>query len=72
MPRLKIPCNTRPRNNFAFAFQLMAVGLLNTAGVQNLKYQDQGIFITLEAVLYPTVLEISMYGVKLRDISSVI
>jgi len=50
----------------------MAVGLLNTAGVQNLKYQDQGIFITLEAVLYPTVLEISMYGVKLRDISSVI
>jgi len=57
-------CNAQPCNNFAFAFQLMTVGLLNPAGFQNLKYQHQGIFRHLEALLYPTVLEISVFGVK--------
>jgi len=28
------------------AFQLMTIGLLNTAGFQKLKYSDQGIFRT--------------------------
>jgi len=42
----------------------MTVGLLNPAGFQNLKYQHQGIFRHLEALLYPTVLEISVFGVK--------
>jgi len=35
---------TQPCNNIDFTFQLMIIGLLNTAGFQNLKYQEQGIF----------------------------
>jgi len=49
--RLNIPCNARWHNNFAFAFQLMTVGLLNIAGIQNLKYQDQGSFRSSRTVV---------------------
>jgi len=51
-------------NNFKFMFQLMTVGLLNTKGFQNLKHciRNMRFFEHLEAFLYPTVHEISMFG----------
>jgi len=57
----------RARNNFEFTFQLMTVGLLNTEGFQNLNYciRNKRFLEHLEACLYPTVLEISAFGVKL-------
>jgi len=60
-------CNVRARNNFKFMFQLMTVGLLNTEGFHNLKYciRSKGFLEHLETLLYPTVLEISAFGVKL-------
>ena len=63
----KTTCNVRARNNLKFTFQLMTVGLLNTEGFENLKYciRSKGFLEHLEALLYPTVLEISMFGVKL-------
>jgi len=41
----------------------MTAGLLNTKGFQNLKYciRSKGILEHLEAFLYPTVHEISMF-----------
>jgi len=54
------------RNNFEFTFQLMmAAGLLNTEGFQNLKYfiRSKAFLEHLEALLYPTVLEIYTLGV---------
>jgi len=63
----KTTCNVRARNNFQFTFQLVAAGLLNTEGFQNLKYCDRskGFLEHLEILLYPTALEISTFGVKL-------
>jgi len=61
-------CIARLCKNFAFTFQLMTVGLLNTAGIQKLKYQDHGIFRTSS---HPTVLQISVFSVKLPDINTV-
>jgi len=54
-------------NNFKFTFQLMTAGLLNTEGFQNLKYciRSKGFLELLKVLLYPTVLEISVFGVKL-------
>ena len=46
MCKMKITCDTRSRKNFEFAFQLMTVDLLNTGGLQNLGYLEQGIFRT--------------------------
>jgi len=45
----------------------MADGLLNTEGFQNLKYciRIKGFLEHLEILLYPTVLEVSTFGVKL-------
>jgi len=55
------------RNNFEFTFQLMTAALLNTKGFQNLKYciRSKGFLEHPEALMYPTVLEISTLGVKL-------
>jgi len=60
--------NVLPCNSFTFAFQLRAVGLLNTAGFQNSRSRD---FLEYLKALYPTVLEISVFGVKLPEISTV-
>jgi len=64
---IKTTCNVRARKNFEFTFQLMTAGLLNTEGFNNLKYciRSKGFLQHLEALLYPTVLEISAFGVKL-------
>jgi len=45
----------------------MTAGLLNTEGFQNLKYciRCKGLLEHLEALLYPTALEISLFGAKL-------
>jgi len=45
----------------------MIASLLNTEGFQNLKYciRSKGFLERLEALLYPAVLEISAFGVKL-------
>jgi len=45
----------------------MTAGLLNVEGFQNLKYciRSKGFSEHREALLYPTVLEISAFGVKL-------
>jgi len=45
----------------------MTAGLLNAEGFQNLKYciRSKGFLEHLEALLYPTFLEISTFGVKL-------
>jgi len=68
--RTQITCNAWACNNFEFTFQLMTVGLLNTKGFQNLKYciRSKGFLEHLEAFLYPTVCEISLFGfvVKLQ------
>jgi len=58
-------------NNFEYTFHFMTVGLLNTAGFHNLKCQHQGFLEHLEAFVYPTVPEISLFGIKLPDISGV-
>jgi len=52
-------------------FQLMTVGLLSTAKIQNLNYRDRGLFETLEVLLHPTDLDILVFGIKLPDISGV-
>jgi len=44
--RLKLPCSAWAHSNFSFAFQLINIGLLNTARFQNFKYSDQGNFRT--------------------------
>ena len=48
----------------------MIVDLLNTEGFHNLQYciRSKGFLELLEALLYPTVLEISAFGVKLKHI----
>jgi len=45
----------------------MTAGLLNAEGFQNFKYciRSKGFLEHLEALLYPTFLEISTFGVKL-------
>jgi len=50
-------------HNFKFMFQLITVGLLN----KNLKYciRSKGFLEHPEALLYPTVLQIFAFGVKL-------
>jgi len=60
----KITCNAQACNNFELTFQLMTVCLLNTNGFQNLKYciRSKGFLEHLEAFLYPTVHEISVFG----------
>jgi len=60
----KTTCNVGARINFEFTFQLMTVGLLNTEGFQNCT-RSKGFLEHLEALLYTTVLKISMFGVKL-------
>jgi len=51
----------------------MTVRLLNTEGFQNLKYciRSKGFLEHLEALLHPTVLEISTFSVKLYHTNGV-
>jgi len=71
----KITCNTQAHNNFKVMFQLITIGFLNTEQFQNLKYKysitSKGFLEHLKALLYPTVLEISMFSVKLQDTNGV-
>ena len=67
MHTFETTCNVPARNNFEFTLLLMTAGLLNTEGFQKLKYciRSKGFLEHLEILLYPTVLEISTFGVKL-------